>query len=128
VNLALKHGLFIKADPEEIRRVFTNLISNAIKYNKYEGNIDISCVEDGRWVKVTVKDTGIGMTADEKDRLFQEFFRAKNKFTRDITGTGLGLAILKKIVDEYAGRITVETEFGKGSTFTVYLPRVMNGE
>ncbi len=109
VNLALKHGLLIKADLEEIQRVFTNLISNAIKYNKYEGTIDISCVEDGRWVKVSVKDTGIGMTPDEKDRLFQEFFRAKNKFTRDITGTGLGLTILKKIVDEYAGRITVDT-------------------
>ncbi|MDD3807955.1 MAG: HAMP domain-containing sensor histidine kinase, partial [Candidatus Marinimicrobia bacterium] len=126
VNLALKHGLYINADSEEIRRVFTNLISNAIKYNKYEGHIDITCVADGRWVKVSVKDTGIGMTSEEKDRLFQEFFRAKNIYTRNITGTGLGLAIMKKIVDEYAGRITVETEFEKGSTFTVYLPRVEN--
>ncbi len=125
VNLALKHGLFIKADAEEIRRVFTNLISNAIKYNKYEGSIHLSCTEDGRWVKISVQDTGIGMTPEEKERLFQEFFRAKNPHTREITGTGLGLAILKKIVDEYAGRITVETEYEKGSTFTVFLPKAV---
>jgi signal transduction histidine kinase len=117
-------GLVVKADPEEIRRIFNNLISNAIKYNKEEGQVGIKACRDGYYIKVSIWDTGIGLKAEEKDRLFEEFFRAKNPLTRNITGTGLGLTIIKKIVDSYAGKITVESEFEQGSRFTVYLPGV----
>jgi PAS domain S-box-containing protein len=117
-------GLVVKADPEEIRRIFNNLISNAIKYNKEEGQVGIEAHKEGHYIKISVWDTGIGLKPEEKDRLFEEFFRAKNPLTRNITGTGLGLTIIKKIVDSYAGKITVESEFEQGSRFTVYLPGV----
>jgi two-component system phosphate regulon sensor histidine kinase PhoR len=114
--------LFIEADKEDIQRVFSHLLSNAIKYNKDHGRIEVSAGNEGLYVKVTIKDSGIGLKPEEKERLFEEFFRAKNKWTRKITGTGLGLAIVKKIVARYAGKIEIESEYEKGSAFTVYLP------
>jgi PAS domain S-box-containing protein len=115
-------GLMIEADPEEIQRVFNNLISNAIKYNKPQGKLSVSAEKHGHYVAIEVSDTGIGLKPEEKERLFEEFFRAKNPLTRNVTGTGLGLTIIKKIIDNYAGKITVDSEFEKGSTFTVHLP------
>ena len=115
-------NLFIEADREEIRRVYTNLISNAIKYNKDKGKIRVKANIENTFVSITMEDSGIGMTQEESERLFEEFFRAKNIYTRKISGTGLGMTILKKIVDEYDGKITVTSEYEKGSVFTVLLP------
>ncbi|MBN1541652.1 response regulator [candidate division KSB1 bacterium] len=114
--------LILDADREEIQRVLTNLISNAIKYNKESGAISVNAERNNGYIRIQVSDTGIGLKPEERDHLFEEFFRAKNPLTRNITGTGLGLTILKKIVDSYAGRIEVESEFEAGSTFTVFLP------
>lgn len=121
-ELDLDNDAVVDADREELQRVFTNLISNAIKYNREQGKILVSVKSEGRYVKIQIKDTGIGMIPEEKERLFEEFFRAKNHHTRNITGTGLGLTLVKKIVDGYAGRVEVESEYEKGTTFTVYLP------
>ncbi|MDZ7797711.1 MAG: ATP-binding protein [Candidatus Marinimicrobia bacterium] len=88
--------IYISADKEEIRRVLTNLLSNAIKYNKEGGKIHISTGKEGKYARFTVEDTGIGMKETEKERLFEEFFRAKNIHTRKISGTGLGMTILKR--------------------------------
>jgi two-component system, OmpR family, phosphate regulon sensor histidine kinase PhoR len=112
----------IKADNDEITRLFTNLISNAIKYNKVNGVIDIKVEAVDKYILASIKDSGIGMKTEEKQKLFQEFFRAKNDQTKNISGTGLGLSIVKRIVDSYAGRIEVDSEFGKGTSFKVYLP------
>jgi len=112
----------IKADNDEITRLFTNLISNAIKYNKESGNISISVQSVDKYILTTISDTGIGMKPEEKRKLFQEFFRAKNEQTKNISGTGLGLSIVKRIVDSYAGKIEVDSEFEKGTTFKIYLP------
>ena len=124
LSINIQEDLHIQADQREILRVLNHLIGNAIKYNRPNGEITISAVQDGHYVKIAVKDTGIGMTAEEKSRLFEDFFRAKNKYTREITGTGLGLTIVKKIIDAYNGMIEVESEFEEGSEFTVYLPSV----
>ncbi len=124
-ELDLDKTLTVDADREELQRVFTNLISNAIKYNREQGTIRIAITSDGRYVKISVADSGIGMLAEEKERLFEEFFRAKNYYTRNITGTGLGLTLVKKIVDGYAGKIDVTSEYEKGTCFTLYLPMVM---
>jgi two-component system, OmpR family, phosphate regulon sensor histidine kinase PhoR len=121
-SLELKPGLLVEADKEEMQRVLNNLISNAIKYNRANGSIEIRGSQDGHFIRISVRDSGIGMRQEEKERLFEEFFRAKNSLTRNITGTGLGLTIVKKIIDNYAGKIQVETEFEKGSTFTLFLP------
>ncbi len=126
VELQLEEDLYIEADNEEIQRMIINLLSNAIKYNKENGHIYISGSRSGHFVKISVRDTGIGMKPGEKERLFEEFFRAKNKYTRLVTGTGLGLSIVKKITDSYAGKMEVESEFEKGSTFTIYLPAAKN--
>ncbi|MDP3581617.1 MAG: HAMP domain-containing sensor histidine kinase, partial [Ignavibacteria bacterium] len=112
----------IKADVSEITRLFTNLISNAVKYNKESGSIYIIAHQENNYVCIKIRDTGIGMKPEEKDRLFSEFYRAKNEKTRGISGTGLGLSIVKKIVESYYGKIEVESVFGYGTTFTIHLP------
>jgi len=111
----------VHADREELIRVFSNLVSNAIKYNKQDGCVRITAQRDGPYVRVSVTDTGIGISRQGLSRLFSEFFREKTDETRRITGTGLGLSIVKRIVDFYHGRVEVESELGKGSTFTVWL-------
>ena len=126
ITLDLQPDLFVDVDKEELLRVLNNLISNAIKYNKDSGEIHISTSKNKHYVSIRVRDTGIGMKEEEKARLFEEFFRAKNQYTRGITGTGLGLSLVKKIVESYAGKIIVESEFEKGSTFTVFLPESLN--
>ncbi|MFZ0452726.1 MAG: ATP-binding protein, partial [Ignavibacteriaceae bacterium] len=117
---------FIKADYEEINRLFTNLISNAIKYNRLDGFIAVFINSTEVYLIVEIKDSGIGLKEEEKKKLFQEFYRAKNEFTKDISGTGLGLAIVKRIIDSYSGKIEVGSEFKKGTTFKVYLPFLPN--
>ena len=112
----------IKADYEEVNRLFTNLISNAIKYNRQNGSIAVIINSTEVYLCIEIKDSGIGLKLEEQKKLFQEFFRAKNEFTKDISGTGLGLSIVKRIVDSYSGKIEVGSEFNKGTTFKVYLP------
>ena len=112
----------VNADREELLRLFNNLVDNAIKYNKPEGQVQISAASSGAYVMISVADTGIGISREGRSRLFSEFFREKREETSLITGTGLGLSIVKRIVDFYHGRIEVESELDKGSIFTVWLP------
>ena len=112
----------INADLEEMTRLFTNLISNSIKYNKENGCINIELKQSDKYIMIEIKDTGIGMKQEEKQKLFREFYRAKNEYTQSIGGTGLGLSIVKRIVDSYAGKIEVESEFKEGTIIRVYLP------
>lgn len=124
VNMEIEENLpLISADQNEINRLFTNIIGNALKYNKDSGEININVKTSGKYIVTKIADTGIGMKPEEKAKLFQEFFRAKNDRTRDIPGTGLGLSIVKRIVESYSGKTEVESEYGKGSTFTIHLPK-----
>ncbi|MBK7227651.1 MAG: response regulator [Ignavibacteriales bacterium] len=116
----------IKADSDEITRLFTNLISNAIKYNREQGTITIKLSLSDDYLLVTIKDSGIGLKPEEKNKLFTEFFRAKNDKTKNISGTGLGLSIVKRIVDSYSGKIEVESDYGEGTTFKVFLPTIIS--
>ena len=109
-----------------MERLITNLIDNAIKYNKQDGRITIKGSEADGFVHLSVTDTGIGIAEEDIPRLFEDFFRAKNRNTKKIRGTGLGLAIAAKIIDSHHGRIEVESRLGEGSTFTVFLPRAGN--
>ena len=114
----------LSGDQDEISRLFTNLISNGIKYNKQNGSLDIKIEKTNFYIVTEIKDSGIGMKSAEKDKLFHEFYRVKNEFTKDISGTGLGLSIVKRIIDSYAGKIEVDSEFGSGTAFRVFLPAV----
>lgn len=116
-------SLFLRMDEEDLKKILNNLISNGIKYNRENGELRVCCATENSWVVLEIEDTGIGMTNEEQQNLFKEFYRAKNKFTRDISGTGLGLSIVKKIVDNYSGKIEVHSQFQQGTTFRVLLPK-----
>lgn len=113
----------VRADRGDLDRIFMNLVSNAIKYNKEKGSLSIAIAEGrGSW-DVSIRDTGIGMSRAEQANLFEEFYRVKNRRTSGIAGTGLGLATVKRVLSEYGGGIAVESAPEAGSTFTVSFPR-----
>jgi len=124
ISLNAPEKLMKYVDPDEIEIIFNNLISNAIKYNKDGGTVEIDMYEDTTAKKTTlcVSDTGIGIKEEDKDRLFGDFVRIKTADTKNIAGTGLGLSIVKKIVELNKGEITVGSVPDKGSVFTVILP------
>lgn len=113
----------VLADPERIREVITNLFDNAVKYTD-SGKISIGLTGDDAVVQIFVKDTGAGIAAEDLPHLFQKFYRVDNSSTRTVGGTGLGLFICRKIVEMYNGKLWVESETGKGSTFFINLPRL----
>lgn len=116
---------YINADPERIREVITNLFDNAVKYTD-KGTLSLGLTGDDKVVQIYVRDTGTGIPSDEIPHLFQKFYRIDNSATRVVGGTGLGLFICRKIIELYNGRIWVDSELGKGSTFYINLPRVAN--
>lgn len=122
IYLNTKEPVMMQADTKEIEIILNNLISNAIKYNKQGGRADVFIEQENKNIKIIVSDSGIGMTDEEKSRLFQDFVRIKNPKTKNITGSGLGLSIVKKIVEMYHGDIEVQSIPDQGSTFTVILP------
>ena len=121
VNLEAAGPVFLTADRGEIEIILNNLVSNAVKYNRDGGRVDVTVSGGPEAVTIAVADTGIGMTAEDAGRLFQEFVRIKNEKTRDILGSGLGLSIVKKLAVLYGGDVTLRSEPGVGSTFTVVL-------
>jgi two-component system phosphate regulon sensor histidine kinase PhoR len=114
----------VKGDRNNLEGVFTNLVNNAIKYTPEEGEVTIRVKGEGENVRVEVSDTGIGISKEDLPRIFDRFYRVKSEKTRQIVGTGLGLSIVKHIVEAHLGTISVESEEGGGSTFTVVLPAV----
>ena len=113
----------ISADRNSMEGIFTNLISNAIKYTPEGGKVWVHLEEEGGFVKATVSDTGIGIKKEDLSRIFDKFYRVKTVETRQIVGTGLGLSIVKSVVDAHLGSIFVESEEGGGTIFTVLLPK-----
>jgi two-component system, sensor histidine kinase and response regulator len=107
---------------DQMKSVWTNLISNAIKYTPQGGSISIRLSQDKSNILGEVVDNGIGIPTDAQDSLFSEFYRARNAKELNIPGTGLGLAIVKQIIEKAGGKITVESEVGKGSKFSFLLP------
>jgi two-component system phosphate regulon sensor histidine kinase PhoR len=113
----------ISADRNSMEGIFTNLISNAIKYTPEGGTVWVTLCEEGGFLKAAVSDTGIGIKKEDLSRIFDKFYRVKTIETRQVVGTGLGLSIVKSIVDAHLGSISVESEEGGGATFTVLLPK-----
>ena len=113
----------ILADRNSMEGIFTNLVSNAIKYTPEGGKDWVTLGDEGGFVKATVSDTGIGIKKTDLPRIFDKFYRVKTIETRQIVGTGLGLSIVKSIVDAHLGSISVESEDGGGTTFTVSFPK-----
>lgn len=120
---ALRPLYYTHIDPERMREVITNLFDNAVKYTP-EGKISIKLSGDDNWVTISITDTGIGIPQEDIPHMFQKFYRVDNTATRQIGGTGLGLFISRKIVEMNHGKIWVESEVNKGSTFYISLPRI----
>lgn len=114
--------IIVVGDRESLASVFLNLIENGIKYNKNEKSIDINAKIKGEILEVSVKDDGIGIPEEEKNKVFQQFYRIGNEETRQTKGTGLGLYIVSKIIKAHNGRIKIENNLGGGTIFTVSLP------
>jgi len=112
----------VLANRDNMTEVFSNLISNSIKYSPEGGRITVCAVVEKNHLKISIRDTGFGIPEKDLDRIFDRFYRIKDEKTRYITGTGLGLPIVKSIVEAHNGKINVESELGKGSMFYVYLP------
>jgi signal transduction histidine kinase len=117
-------GLRVWGEPDEIARMLTNVVGNAIKYTPDGGDVVLSVQQVADRVVITCGDTGIGIAEADLGTLFEEFDRSSNPVARAVPGTGLGLAIVRRIVDRHGGEISVESTLGEGSTFRVTLPGV----
>lgn len=116
-------NLIMQADSDEIEIIVNNLVSNAVKYNREGGTVNVILRQTSSTLTIKVEDTGIGMKEEDLKLLFQEFVRIKNEKTKLITGSGLGLSIVKKLVEEtYKGTISVTSKPDVGSTFIVVIP------
>ncbi len=109
-------------DRNAMQVVFKNLIENAVKYTPQGGNVKVTVEENGLYARVRIKDNGFGMKPEEKAKIFDEFYRAKNGLTARIPGTGLGLSLVKRLLDLQDGTVSVSSKYSKGSEFTVCIP------
>jgi signal transduction histidine kinase len=111
----------LNLDPERFRQVLSNLIANALRYAPRAGNIHVSYMtirsDDGNYTEVTVQDNGVGIAPDVLPNIFNRFYKS-----RDSSGTGLGLPIARHLVEAHAGKITAESEPGRGTTMRIRLP------
>ena len=126
-NVTLQNNVASEAvvhvDMRRLERMLTNLIDNGIKFSRENGTVSIS-YEAGTRDQILVQDNGDGIPAQHLDRLFERFYRVDRARSRDMGGTGLGLAIVKHLALLHGGEVTVTSELGKGSTFTIHLPRI----
>ncbi|MCX5667010.1 MAG: GAF domain-containing sensor histidine kinase [Candidatus Omnitrophica bacterium] len=113
----------IWGDPDKLNQVISNLVDNAIKYNRPAGLVQVSLEETENSINISVRDTGMGIPKDDLDKVFDRFYRVERNDTAGIPGTGLGLSIVKDIVNMHKGAISVESEINSGSKFTVALPK-----
>lgn len=129
LEINIDEGLpLVKADKDKIRQVFINLLGNATKFTPDGGKLKVEAVQEDGWCRVSVMDTGIGIKKEDQARLFEPFFQAEKPLVKGVSGTGLGLAIAKQLVEKHGGKIWVESEYGKGSTFSFTLPLAGPGE
>lgn len=112
----------VYGDREWLRTAFDNLLSNALKYTPAAGHITVRTINHPRRVQIDVVDTGVGIPIDALPHIFEKYYRIHNNETAFIKGTGLGLALVKRIIERHGGDVTVQSEVGQGSVFSVYLP------
>jgi PAS domain S-box-containing protein len=113
----------LRSDAALIRQLLVNLVENAVKYSMEGGVVIVRVVDGDEQLQIDVVDRGLGIPSSEQDRIFEKFFRLDAEMTRGVGGSGLGLYISREIVEELGGTLTVRSQVGRGSTFTVILPR-----
>jgi signal transduction histidine kinase len=112
----------VLVDSEAIAQALINLLDNAVKYSGQAHEIEIRLAREGSFVAIHVSDHGIGLSREEQRKVFEKFYRVCTGLVHESRGSGLGLSLVKHIVEAHKGRVTVESELGRGSTFTIYLP------
>jgi two-component system, OmpR family, phosphate regulon sensor histidine kinase PhoR len=119
LNTGIEDEVF--GDRERLRQVLNNLLSNAINYNKKDGEVVLAAEKVAKGIQISVKDTGVGIPSDHIPRIFERFYRVDSDRSRALGGTGLGLAIVKHIIDAHSSSVTVESKMGEGSVFRFVL-------
>ncbi|WP_373899329.1 PAS domain S-box protein [Haloimpatiens sp. FM7315] len=114
--------IYVSCDKSKIERVVLNVLSNAIKFTEDNGKIVIELLQDKKYVTIAIKDDGIGIPRDKQNIIFESFSRIDKSLSRSTEGTGMGLAIAKSLVEMHDGKISLESQEGKGSNFKIYLP------
>jgi heavy metal sensor kinase len=122
LNYGVVEPAFLQGDREHLKRLLLNLTDNAIKYTPAGGGVTLSLRYDGKWAHWGISDTGMGLTEDEQDQIFNRFYRAAGARSQRGGGAGLGLSIAQSIAVAHGGRIELESTPGQGSTFAVSLP------
>jgi signal transduction histidine kinase len=115
--------LEVYGHPESFKEIFQNLLSNAIRYTKEKGSISIKTKDFGEKFELSIKDNGIGIAKEDIPKIFEEFYRSENAKKEIKFGTGLGLSIVKQIVENYGGKINVDSNLGKGTKFSILFPK-----
>ena len=126
IETEIEDSVYINSDSELLSLVWNNLLSNAFKFTKSGGKVSVSVIADERYATIKISDTGCGISAETGKHIFEKFYQGDTSHA--IQGNGLGLALVKRVVDIMQGEISVESEVGKGSTFTVKLKRSENVE
>ncbi len=119
IRLGHEDQATIEGDPDRLKQLLLNLIDNALKYTPPGGTVSLSLYRDQEWVRVTIEDTGVGIPPDVLPHIFDRFYRAQREGRK---GVGLGLSIARWIAEAHGGRLSVESEVGQGTTFTLWLP------
>src|SRR6516165_664739 len=118
----------LRQDITKLQQILQNLLSNAIKFTPEGGRVQLKAEADTKYVTISVMDTGVGVAREEQDLVFQKFRQSGNPLTREHAGTGLGLSIVRELCKLLSGEVTLQSELGRGSTFTVRLPLQLNDE
>jgi signal transduction histidine kinase len=116
-------GEFAAADAVQLRLVLQNLLENAVKYTRAAGSVNISLADTGETLTLSIKDTGIGIPADQQDQIFKQFFRARNAMKVETDGSGLGLSLSRETLERMKGTITFTSEENVGTTFVLTIPK-----
>ena len=122
VTLISKREIIAEVDEVKMSLILTNLVENAIKYNKEQGKVDVTLDADHQFFTVEVADTGIGIPEESRSQIYERFYRVDKSHSREIGGTGLGLAITRSAILLHRGSIKVESVEGEGTVFTVKIP------
>jgi signal transduction histidine kinase len=123
VRSEVPRDLQVTFDPRSLRHILHNLVNNAVKFTPHQGSVVITAEEAVEGTVIAVRDTGIGIKAEDQPRLFEEFRQLDGSTSRAYEGTGIGLALSKKLVELQGGAIWVESAPGRGSTFRFLIPR-----
>ncbi|MCB0166287.1 MAG: HAMP domain-containing protein [Anaerolineae bacterium] len=123
IHLGHEDQAIVRGDPDRLKQLLINLMTNAIKHTPYDGSITLSLYRDKEWVRVTVTDTGRGIAPTALPHIFERFYQAQD--SENQSGSGLGLSIAQWIAKAHDGQITVISQLGKGSTFTLWLPNIL---